>query len=56
MESLDRIESGKLSQTLGATTPKALAPAAVLARRSQSLLIQCHKQFLVNDIHVKRFY
>jgi len=38
MESLDRIESGKLSQTLGATTPKALAPVAVLLRRSQMRL------------------
>jgi len=30
IESLDRIESGKSCQTLGATTPKALAPVAVL--------------------------
>jgi len=30
-----RIESGKSCQTLGATAPKALAPVAVLVRRSQ---------------------
>jgi len=35
IESLDRIESGKSCKTLGATTPKALAPVEVLGRRSQ---------------------
>jgi len=35
IESLDLIESRKSSQTLGATTPIALAPVAVLVRRSQ---------------------
>jgi len=35
IESLDRTEAGKSCQTLGATTPKALAAEAVLVRRSQ---------------------
>jgi len=35
IKSLDRIDSGKSCQTLGATTPKALAPVAVSVLRSQ---------------------
>jgi len=35
IESLDCIESGKSCQTLGATTPKALAPVSALVRRPQ---------------------
>jgi len=35
IESVDRIESGKSCQTLEAIQPKALAPVAVLVRRSQ---------------------
>jgi len=37
-ELLDRIESGKSCQTLGATTAKALAPVAVLVWQYWSVL------------------
>jgi len=37
-EALDRIESGNSDPILGATAPKALAPVAVLVRRSRMKL------------------
>jgi len=46
MESLDRIESDKTCQTLGATTPKALAPVEVLVRRSQMRLLETERTAL----------
>jgi len=45
-ESLDRIESGKSSQTLGATTPKALVPVEVLVQRSQIRLREAERTAL----------
>jgi len=54
IESLDRIESGKLCQTLGATTPKALAPVAALVYfilvenpASFGLLSNPHNNFII---------
>jgi len=46
IESLDRIESGKSCQTLGATKPRALAPVAVLVRRSQIRLQEAERTAL----------
>jgi len=54
IESLDRIESGKLLQlTLGATTPKAFAPVAVLVRRSQIRLRAAGPDFCQDLIFVR---